>query len=468
MAVAGSAVPSSAPFRPPAPRPRTKPLSAVGMVYQLWRNPLQIWSKAHFEYPVLIGRTVLGMRAVVSDPAGVRRVLLDNAANYRKDALQLRVLRPGLGAGLLTVDGEGWRTQRRAMAPLFSPRQVADFAPAMHRVGRALVERIGVGRDGRPVEVSEEMGRTALEVLEQTLFSQGLARGASEFQRAVAAYFNTIGRLDPLDLLGAPKFLPRLGRLRGREALAFFASAVDDIISARKRLIDSGASAPSDLLTLLLHALDPETGRGMSWDDVRANIVTFINAGHETTANALTWTLFLLSQSPDWRERVEAELDAKFDPGPDDDPLARLPVTRAALEEAMRLYPPAATLSREAIGEDWLAGARIPAGTTVTVAPYLLHRHRRLWKDPDAFDPERFLGANRDAIDRYAYIPFGAGPRVCIGMSFALQEAVIVLAHLLRAFRFELLPGHVVEPVQRVTLRPRYGMRMIVRRRAPG
>jgi cytochrome P450 len=468
MAVAGSAVPSSAPFRPPAPRPRTKPLSAVGMIYQLWRNPLEIWSNAHFEHPVLIGRTVLGLRAVVSDPAGVRRMLLDNATNYRKDALQLRVLRPGLGSGLLTVDGEGWRAQRRALAPLFSPRQVADFAPAMHRVARALVERIGVGRDGRLVEVSEEMGRTALEVLEQTLFSQGLARGASEFQRAVAAYFNTIGRLDPLDLLGAPKFLPRLGRLRGREALAFFASAVDDIISARKRLIDSGASAPSDLLTLLLRAHDPQTGRGMSLDDVRANIVTFINAGHETTANALTWTLFLLSQAPDWRERVEAELDAKFDPGPDDDPLARLPVTRAALEEAMRLYPPAATLSREAIGEDWLAGARIPAGTTVTVAPYLLHRHRRLWKDPDAFDPERFLGANRDAIDRYAYIPFGAGPRVCIGMSFALQEAVIVLAHLLRTFRFELLPGHVVEPVQRVTLRPRYGMRMIARRRAPG
>jgi cytochrome P450 len=466
MAVAASVVPSLVAFRPPAPRPRTKPLGSLGMVYQLWRNPLDIWTNAHFDRPVLIGRTIMGMRAVVSDPAAVRRVFLDNAANYRKDALQLRVLRPGLGAGLLTVDGEGWRVQRRALAPLFSPRQVADFAPAMHRVARALAERVGAGRDGRPIDVSEEMGRTALEVLEQTLFSQGLARGASEFQRAVTAYFNTIGRLDPLDLLGAPKFLPRLGRLRGREALTFFASAVDDIISARQRLLDTGASAPADLLTLLLRALDPETGRGISLDDVRANIVTFIGAGHETTANALTWTLYLLSQSPIWRERVEAELDAEFDPGRDDDPLARLPVTRAALEEAMRLYPPAAILSREAIGEDWLGGARIPAGTTVTIAPYLLHRHRRLWKDPDAFDPSRFLGAARDAIDRYAYIPFGAGPRVCIGMSFALQEAVIVLAHLLTAFRFELVPGHVVEPVQRVTLRPRYGMRMILRRRS--
>jgi cytochrome P450 len=335
----------------------------------------------------------------------------------------------------------------------------------MHRVARATVARLRVGRGARPIAADEAMARTTLEVLEQTLFSQGLARDASEFQQAVSRYFDTIGRLDPLDIIGAPDFLPRLGRLRGRETLAFFAHAVDDIIGARKALLASGAPAPNDLLTLLLRALDPETGRSISEDDVRANIVTFIGAGHETTANALTWTLYLLSQAPEWRERVEAEIDAHFNPDGDDDPSPKLPVTRAALEEALRLYPPAAFLSREAIGEDWLAGARIPAGATVTVAPFLLHRHKRLWKNPDAFDPERFLGANRDAIDRYAYIPFGAGPRVCIGMSFALQEATIVLAHLLQAFRFDLLPGHVVEPVQRVTLRPRYGMKMILRPR---
>jgi cytochrome P450 len=453
-------------LRPPAPRPHAKPLGRMGTILQLWRNPLEIWSDVHFEQPILIGESFLGTRAVVNDPAAVKRIFLDNAANYRKDALQLRVLRPGLGTGLLTVEGEGWRAQRRALAPLFSPRQVADFAPAMHRVARIAVQRLGAGRDGRLLDIAEDMALTTLQVLEQTLFSQGLARDPSQFQRAVTSYFDTIGRLDPLDLLGAPAFLPRFGRLRGRAALEFFARAVDDIISARQRLIASGAAAPTDLLTLLLRALDPETGRGMSLDDVRANIVTFIGAGHETTANALTWSLFLLSQAPDWRERVEAELDAAFDPAGDADPGERLPVTRAVLEESLRLYPPAALLSREAIGEDWLAGARIPAGTTVTVAPYLLHRHRRLWKEPDAFNPDRFLGANREAIDRWAYIPFGAGPRVCIGMSFALQEAVIVLAHLLGAFRFELAPGHVVEPMQRVTLRSRHGMRMIVRRRA--
>ena len=452
-------------FRPPAARRNKKPLGALGILATLARNPIEIWSEPHFEYPVLIGKTFFGYRAVVSDPAAVRRVFLDNVANYRKDAVQLRVLKPGLGSGLLTVDGEAWKAQRRSLAPLFSPRQVAAFAPAMHRVVRRFVDHIAERPDGGVVWADEEMGVVALKVLEQTLFSQGLAREASQFQKAVTRYFDTIGRVDPLDVLGAPDFLPRLNRLRGKDALAFFAAAVNDIISARRALIATGATPPEDLLTLLLRASDPETGRGMSEDDLRANIVTFIGAGHETTANALTWTVYLLSQSPVWRARVEEEIDANFDPADDGDPGDRLPVVRAVFEEAMRLYPPAAHLGREAIAEDWLAGHRIPAGTVVSVPPYVLHRHRALWKNPDDFDPSRFLPGEREKIDRYAYLPFGAGPRVCIGQAFAMQEGAIVLAHLLRRVRLDLFPGHPVELQQRVTLRPKFGMRMVVRRR---
>jgi cytochrome P450 len=458
----------STPFRPPKPVPHDGPIGVWRMIWALRRNPLEIWSQAHYEQPILMGRTILGERAVVSEPAAVRRVFLDNAANYRKDALQLRVLGPGLGKGLLTVGGEDWRVQRRALAPLFSARQIPAFAPAMHRVAVAAVERLAPRREGRVVDVSVEMARVTLEVLEQTLFSQGLGRDASEFQVAVTRYFDTIGRIDPLDLLGAPQFLPRFGRLRGRGTLEFFARAVDNIIGARKRLLASGADAPNDILTLLLGAQDPETGKGISEDDVRANIVTFIGAGHETTANALTWTLYLLSQAPDWRARVEAEIDAHFDPANAEGFAEALPVTKAVLEEALRLYPPVPFMSREAIGPDVLAGRRIRAGTVVTVSPFLLHRHRLLWKDPDVFDPERFLGAHRDSIDRYAYLPFGAGPRVCIGMSFALLEMMAMLGHLLGAFRFDLAPGHPVAPVARVTLRPAQGMKMILRRRQGG
>jgi cytochrome P450 len=452
-------------FRPVAAKRNKKPLSALGVLATLARNPVEIWSDFHFEHPILGGQTFFGYRAVVNDPAAVRRVFLDNVANYRKDAVQMRLLKSGDGDGLLTADGEVWKTQRRSLAPLFSPRQVLAFASPMHRVARDMAETIAQRRDGAVVEAHQEMSLIALKMLEQTLFSQGLGREASQFQKAVTRYFDTIGRIDPLDVLGAPKFLPRIGRLRGEDSLKFFASAVDDIVSARRSLIASGATPPQDLLTLLLRAADPETGRGLSEEDMRANIVTFINAGHETTANALTWTLYLLSQSPSWRERVEAEIDANFDPDDDSDPTERLPVTKAVFEEAMRLYPPAANLSREAISEDWLGGHRIPAGAIVLVSPYVLHRHKTLWRNPDDFDPSRFLPGEREKIDRYAYIPFGAGPRVCIGMAFAMQEGLIVLAHLLKLVRLDLFPGHPIALQQRITLRPRYGMKMVARRR---
>lgn len=449
-------------FRPPAPTPRDTPLGLFGMITTLRRNPIEIWTRRHYEEPVIVGRTVLGERAVVSHPEGVRRIFLDNAANYRKDDLQMRVLKPGLGEGLLTAEGENWRAQRRSLAPLFTPRQVAAFSESMAASTREGVARLSRRRPGQRIDMHEDMSRLTLEILEHTLFTQGLGRDTGEFQSAVNRYFNTVGRLDPFDLLGLPQFLPRLGRLRGQKTLEWFAGAVDDIIAARRKLIADGGEAPRDILTLLLEAQDPETGRGMKEDDLRSNIVTFIGAGHETTANALTWTFYLLSQAPDWRAEVEMEADAQLFAGPIEQLADRMPVTKAVLEESLRLYPPAAFLSRAAIADDVLCGKKIGAGAVVTVSPFLLHRHKTLWERPDEFDPSRFLGANRENIDRFAYIPFGAGPRVCIGMGFALQEAIIVLAHLTRAFRFDLAPGHAVRPVQRITLRPQGGMPMLV------
>ena len=455
---------ASRPFVPPYPRRPVRPRGSLSILLALQRNPIEVWWEGDFERPVSIGRTIFGLRAAAHDPAAVRRVFLDNAANYRKDDLQLRILRPGLGAGLLTAEGEDWRMQRRALAPIFSPRQIAEFAPAVHRVGEAAVERMIRRRDGAVADIAAAMSRLTLEVLEQTLFSQGLGREPSAFQRAVSSYFETIGRVDPLDLLGAPDFVPRLRRRRGRGALEFFDSAVDAIIERRRALLSGGGEAPRDLLTLLMSAKDPENGRGIAEADVRANIVTFINAGHETTANALTWTLYLLSQSPEWRERAEADADQAFD-GRGTVTTEKCEILRAVFEEALRLYPPAAMLARQAVADDELGSIPIPAGTVVTISPYVLHRRRGLWDHPDAFDPSRFLSEKRDRIDRFAYIPFGAGPRVCIGMAFALQEGIILLAHLLRSFRFDLVEGHPVMPLQRVTLRPREGMKMHVKRR---
>ena len=315
-------------------------------------------------------------------------------------------------------------------------------------------------------DVGALMSRLTLEVLEQTLFSQGLGREPSAFQRAVTSYFDTIGRLDPLDLLGAPAFLPRLGRRRGRGALEVLRLRRSTRSSTSAgRCSTAAREAPRDLLTLLLSAKDPESGRGMSDADMRANIVTFINAGPRN-------------------DRQRADLDA-LPPVP----IARMARTgggrggsgvrsasgrprsrdarslRAVFEEALRLYPPAAMLSRQAIADDELAGVHIPAGAVITVSPYVLHRRRGLWDNPDAFDPSRFLGERRDRIDRFAYIPFGAGPRVCIGMAFAMQEGIILLANLLRAFRFDLVEGQAVMPHAAGDAAPARGMKMHVKRR---
>ncbi len=236
------------------------------------------------------------------------------------------------------------------------------------------------------------------------------------------------------------------------------------IAARRQRLAQDPTGAPRDILTLLIEMRDPETGRGLSDMELRSNIVTFMTAGHETTGDAIIWTLFLLSQSHEWSERVarEAALLAGDRRRP---ALERLVETRAVIEETLRLYPSLPAISRVAIDADELAGTRIERGSLVIIAPYVVHRHRRLWERPDIFDPTRFLHGGRQSLDRYVYMPFGGGGRGCIGSIFAIQEATIVIATLMQNFTFELAPGAAVWPVHSVTLRPRGGMPMRVRPR---
>lgn len=448
-------------FRPPAPEPLARPPDIFTFLKGARANPLSTWTRAHFEEPIIVSEGVLGHVAVLSDPAAIRHVLVDHAENYRKDDLQRRVLAPGLGEGLLTAEGDAWRRQRRALAPLFTPKTVATFQAPMREAAERLARRLRRRGEGREVNMALEMTRVTLDVLERTIFTHGLARDPDALSRAITRYFEAIGPIDPLDVFGLPDWIPRLGRLRARPALRFFDEIVDELIEARKSLLARGGEAPRDLLTLLLEATDPQTGQGLSDLEVKANVVTFIGAGHETTANALSWAIYLVSQAPDVRERLESEVDAA---GPEA-PLSALPYARAVMEEAMRLYPPVPFMSRAAVAEDRVAGFRIPKGSLVMIAPWVLHRHRRLWEDPDGFDPARFLPGRRETIDRFAYLPFGAGPRVCIGAAFSLQEAVTVLARVAAEARFELRPGHAVMPVHRVTLRPSGGLPMTLRLR---
>lgn len=241
-------------------------------------------------------------------------------------------------------------------------------------------------------------------------------------------------------------------------AMAYFERTVDEIVEVRRRRLAS-SDVPQDLLTLLLQALDPSTGRPMSVAEVRSNILTFLSAGHETTANTLAWSVFLLSQSPFWCARVREEADREMS-GEIDGLLDRLVVTKAAVEEVLRLYPPIAALSRISEQADVLGDLCIKPRALIVIAPYVLHRHRRLWDRPDVFDPARFLAPAKERIPRFAYLPFGAGPRTCIGSSFALQEATIVLSALVHHFDMNLLPEAKVWPSQRITLRPAHGLPM--------
>jgi cytochrome P450 len=448
-------------FRPPAPKPRTEPLGMMAFLKAVRENPIATWMEQHFEELVITGDGALGRMTVVNDPAVIRHILLDNAANYRKDDLQIRILAPGLGRGLVTAEGDEWRLQRRTIAPIFTPRHVAGFFPAMIESAERLVRRWQRRPNGRVVDASLEMTRVTLDVLERTIFTQGVPQDPDALGRAITRYFNSLGRVDPLDIFGFPDWIPRMGRLRARPSIKFFEETVNALIEARKSLLANGEPAPRDLLTLLLEAADPETGKGLSDIEVRTNIVTFIGAGHETTANALSWSLYLLSQDERVRARVEREVDEVLGQGPlEPQHLEQLVYTRAVIDEAIRLYPPAPYMSRTAIADDRIGDLEIPANSMVVIAPYVLHRHRKLWDRPDLFRPERFLPEERGRIDRFAYLPFGAGPRVCIGASFSLQEAVIVLATIVRSMRLDLVEGHEIVPVQRITLRPRGGLPM--------
>lgn len=456
--VAQDAAPAAPrPFIPWAPTPRRKPAGALMQLWHLSRNPIENWARVHFEEPILSGSSLFGRLIVVHDPAAIRRIFVENAANYEKDPLQLRVLRVGApgdaGQGLLSATGDVWRQTRRALSPLFTPRRVAAFSQIMKMKADERVDAWLRRRPGSIVEIDQEMVRLAYDILSATLFSDALDGDRAEVVREMDRLLDVIGRIDPLDVLDAPDWLPRLNRGAARRSRDWFTQATQRMIERRSaQLRDAPERAPDDLLTALLRAADPQTGVGLSHDEVAANVFTFIAAGHETTARALAWTLHLLSRAPEWQER--ARLEALAAP---DDPAAwasALPVARAVFEEAMRLFPPVPHMSRMALAPDRLGDVEVPARATVVVAPWVLHRHRRLWDKPSAFMPERFLPGARERIDRFAYLPFGAGPRVCIGAAFSMQQAVTALVCILRRVRLTPVRGVEPRPVLRITLRP--------------
>ena len=445
--------------------PKSGPLALHRLLCAVLRNPLDMWSSRHFAEPIVVSRTPLGTRIVVSDPAAVKWILADNAANYARDNLQQRVLLRVTGRSVFSAEGTDWRLQRKALAPFFSPKAVASYLPAMMAAGEACAFRLG-GAAGGMIDLPQAMAAATADVIGRTLFPGVLAEAPESIARGVRRFADAAGPVGVEDLLGLPVWAQGLRWLQGR-------AAAQSVRCRARRVIAASARAPGGFDTSVAGALtaasDAENSRRLSAREIEDNISTLIGAGSDTVAAALTWSVFLLSQAPAVRRTVECEIDAVLGSGaPGAEALERLVWTRAVFEEAMRLYPPAPLIGRVALGADSFGGQRIAAGTVVLIAPWVLHRHKLLWKNPDGFAPERFLPGARETIPKCAFLPFGAGPRACIGMGFAMQEGIALLAALLRQLRFERADDRPVRLLHCVTLQPQGGLRMRVSsRRVP-
>lgn len=438
--------------------PSLKGTLLLGSLRALQRDPLGTLLDASRLGPVARLRTGPYWFTLVAHPDGLKRVLVDNAKGYRKSNA-FDEARPLLGDGLVTAEADAWVRKRRLAQPAFHRERLAGFAEVMVAEARATArawER--PARRGDVVDVAREMTATTLAIVGRTLFSIDLARDVGPLSRAISfAQAHASERL--LKLVKPPRSWPTPANLRFRRAVRTMDERVYAIIAERR----AARERPEDLLTMLMEADDAGTGRPLTDRELRDETNTFLLAGHDTTANALAWTWALLAEHADVDARLAEELERVLD---DRDAtfadVPRLPYATRVVQEALRLYPPAWIITRNALADDEVMGYRIPRDSFVAMSPFVTHRLPELWESPERFDPERFLPEREAKRHRLAFVPFGAGPRACIGAQFAMTEAVLVLATLARRYRATLAPGARIEPHAMLTLKPRHGVPVVL------
>lgn len=457
VAIAGAAKPASRKI-PPGPRGNI----LLGNAREIQRDGVGFNVKMAARYGDVVRVRVLSWPTyMIFHPDDVKHVLQENHRNYNKDVYNVNLLKPLLGQGLFTNDGQSWLHQRRLAQPAFHRKRLAAFGTLITSATEDMLDHWqAIAREQQPFEVGEEMMRLTLRIAGQALFSMDLSDEAS----IVGQSFSVIRKLlqsyvlRPFPPLGVPT--PRNRRLNA--AICSLDGVVHSIISERRqRNTDTG-----DLLSMLMLARDEETGESMNDRQLRDEVMTLLLAGHETTSNALTWMWYLLSQHPDVEARLHAELSTVLGGNlPTVDTLSDLKYTHMVIEEALRLYPPAFGFGRKAIGEDVLGGYYVPANTFIWLSPYITHRHPDFWERPEEFDPERFTPERAAGRPHFAHFPFGGGPRLCIGSNLAMMEAQLITATIAQRYLLRLLPGHPVEPEVSLTLRPKYGLPMTLQER---
>jgi cytochrome P450 len=452
-------------FVPPYPERHREPLPLFAMIATARRNFLAVFDEKCFEYQFFSTRILTRKVFVCNSPDTVAQAFIALHESFQRKTPQMRhALSPLLGDGLFISDGDLWRQRRRIVAPIVHVSRLPSFAPTMVEAAHEAAERWAGLPAGAPIDALREMATLTAEIICRTIFGPRLgAEHATEVVAAFSAYQREVGQLDLPYMLGLPDWLPRFQMPSVYRAAKRIDRVLDDLI---RRCEERLASGDTSMIQMLLEARDPETGDKLDREALRNEAAVLFMAGHETTANSLAWTWFLLSQAPDVEARLHAEL-AEVLGGrlPTLDDVPNLAYTRAVFEEAIRLYPPVPFLGRQALQDETIRNRKIAAGSLLIVIPWLLHRHRQLWEQPDHFIPERFLPENAAARQRYSYIPFSVGPRVCAGQAFGLTEAILCLATLAQRVQLRLAPGVSVEPICRLTLRPGDTLPMLVEHR---
>ena len=428
-----------------------------GVLKQFQEEPLMAMMQMFREYGDAIRfRAALNFYGYLFfHPDHNKHILQDNNRNYTKmPHPSLALLRPVVGNGLLTSDGDFWRRQRRLAAPAFHRKRIADFSTTMTAATDTMLQSWhALAKDGRSLDINEAMMHLTLEIVGKTLFSIDLTREADTVGDAFSAVNEEIAHLTSIpfaDIGLKIPFLPSTRRVNKHTAV--LTDIVHGIIQERRQL----GLETEDLLGMLMAARDEETGEGMSDQQLHDEVMTIMLAGHETTAVSLAWTFYLLSEHPEVLAELEAEVDGVLNGRlPTIDDVPTLTYTTMVIEESMRLYPPAYAIARWGNEEDEVGGYYVPKNAVVTMSPYVTHRHPEFWDAPERFDPQRFTPEQKAERPRFAYLPFGGGPRQCIGNSFAMTEAILLLASIVQRYRLSLVPGTKVELEPLITLRPK-------------
>ena len=466
-------------FCPAYPHPRKHKASRFLMFFSARRS----WLDSLYErsYRMQMGEVHLpGLDLyMVNEPALVRRVLVEESGEFPKSDLMGDALRPLLGDSILTTRGAQWARQRAMMEPAFAQARVQVALPLMREAVQAMLARLGALPQGSAHDVEIEMTHVTADIIFRTIFSQPLSGDAAHRIFAAFARFQSLapGLLLP-SVYGLRWLVSPWDAWRSRKAAREIRGLLEALVKPRFEVYHSASGAAprppgqapkQDVLEAFLNARDPVTGAPFAFDELVDQVAMLFLAGHETSASALTWALYLVAQAPEVQERMHREavaLGADGDTG--GSPLKSLALTRNVFRETLRLFPPVGFLARQSAQSCPMRDKTVAQGASVVISPWLIHRHRDLWREPDAFNPDRYENdASRESL-RDAYLPFGMGPRVCMGAAFAQQEAVMILSGIVREYRLEAAPGHVPQPVGRLTIRSANGVRLTLHRRALG